>query len=1180
MVNFSVCLIGKNAEKTLPRLIASLGGFLGRGGEVVLVDTGSTDGTVEVGRAAGFSVHCVGDKFVFDMPPGIADKINARFVAEGEAPIVRQGDRLFDYAAARNHSAFLATNDVVSMPDCDEQFSVCDIDAIEEAIRRGYEQMEFHFIFSHYPNGQPAVQFKQCKMYDRRKMHWQGIVHEVLVGEAERTYLPPSVLLLEHFQLPDNDPHRDRYLAGLALDCYLNQGNDRNSHYLGRELLWRGRPKSAIKELDRHVAMNRWAQERGQSLVFIGDAWMALGEEGKALDSWHRAFLADGTRREPLLRLADYYWRKNDPQKVACYCSAALEIPPNDCYCNLGAHYTYEPHEKLYWALWWLGDRARSKEHYDKALAYDPTNPKYQSDSQFYYPRDYEYKDQGIEGWMSIGELNWLYQRAKEVGSVLELGSWKGRSTHALLSGCKGTVTCVDTFRGSVDPRDQTNAMAKAEDIFATFTKNVGHFKNLEVLRMTSREAAAKCAAEGRRFGMVFIDAGHTKEEVKEDIGLWRDMADVVLSGHDYLPGTWMGVCEAVDECVPGTEKCESIWFKRMRPEPPDRIPRRIFTVWLSEDGSMPDLVRKCIASQKAVEGYEHHVIGLGDCPKGIPYLDAAIGAKKWVKACDYVRIHELIERGGIYCDADVEILPGKDFRWLLRRSLFAGQEENGFVSTAVMGAEPGHPLLRAHLEEVVARFRGDDDKNFESSLEIITPRILAAASKDESILVCIPEVFYPYNHQTGRTSVTAHTIAFHHFLKSWVKEPGSASPARAPIPRRIFNIWLSEDGGIPPAMEKCLATQRAMKGYEHQVLTLKDLPRGIPYIDAGVAAKRWVNVSDYWRLYELAERGGIYCDMDEEVLPGKDFDDMLGHSLFVGTGEDGWVGNSPIGSVPDHPLIREQMRLMESKFRGDEDFPFAAATETFTSLMNEIEGRHPGVMVYPPDYFTPYNHRTGTINVTPNTRLFHHCMKSWVDAAHYSKKDYLPRVAFVIPSLGRPEGLKRCVDSIDGLYYPKHLVTILADAGDDTVPVKVNRMCRAAKADAFFFAANDVEFSDPWCLYRAAKSSREHGLVAVNTGPLLPDKGNVCEHFLIRKDLFDRLGEVFSERFHHVGCDNLLWAKASRLGEAFRDETARLTHHHFSRGAPMDEVYRKGWSQVEQDRAVLKEELEKLDKG
>ena len=163
MVNFSVCLIGKNAEKTLPRLIASLGGFLGRGGEVVLVDTGSTDGTVEVGRAAGFSVHCVGDKFVFDMPPGIADKINARFVAEGEAPIVRQGDRLFDYAAARNHSAFLATNDVVSMPDCDEQFSVCDIDAIEEAIRRGYEQMEFHFIFSHYPNGQPAVQFKQTK---------------------------------------------------------------------------------------------------------------------------------------------------------------------------------------------------------------------------------------------------------------------------------------------------------------------------------------------------------------------------------------------------------------------------------------------------------------------------------------------------------------------------------------------------------------------------------------------------------------------------------------------------------------------------------------------------------------------------------------------------------------------------------------------------------------------------------------------------------------------------------------------------------------------------------------------------------------------------------------------------------------------------------------------------------
>jgi tetratricopeptide (TPR) repeat protein len=713
-------------------------------------------------------------------------------------------------------------------------------------------------------------------------------------------------------------------------------------------------------------------------MIFIGDAYMAIGQDEKGIESWHKAIQIDDTRREPWLRLADYYWRKNNPQRVACYCMAALEIPPNDCYCNVGAHYTFEPHEKLYWALWWLGQRERSKEHWKKALAYDPNNPKYIADRQFYETVNYDYKmpEKEIEGWMTRGELEWLYHQAQKVDSILELGSWKGRSSHALLSGCKGTVTCVDTWKGSVDPRDMTNSMAKQEDIFATFKNNVGHFKNLEPCQMESSEAAAKFAAEGRTFDMVFIDAGHTYEEVKRDIELWRPLAKVVLSGHDYLPQTWMGVCQAVDEMVPNTAKAESIWYKELTTVPVEkpkkvevveRIPKRLFTIWLSDNPELPPSIEKCVASQRAVSGYEHTVLGLKDLPEGIPYLDAAIAAKKWVKASDYLRIHELIERGGIHLDADVEILPGKNFDDMLGASLFAGREENRFISTAVIGAAPGHPLLKAHLEEVVAKFKGDDDKNFESSLEIITPRIYAEAAADSTIQVYPPEFFYPYNHQTGIINVTADTRTFHHFLKSWTTGPQS--------------------------------------------------------------------------------------------------------------------------------------------------------------------------------------------------------------------EDFLPRVAVLIPTLGRPEGLKRCLESISRLYYPKHLVRVVVDADEDaTVPVKVNQMARDNRdwADAFAYVGNDVEFSDPYCLYCAAVASVNHGLVTFNSGPLYPDNGNACEHFLITKGLVDKLGEIFCERMYHVGVDNLLFFKASRLGQAKRCEEAKITHYHFSKGEPMDWVYEKGWSQVDLDRKILAEEIEK----
>ena len=150
-------------------------------------------------------------------------------------------------------------------------------------------------------------------------------------------------------------------------------------------------------------------------------------------------------------------------------------------------------------------------------------------------------------------------------------------------------------------------------------------------------------------------------------------------------------------------------------------------------------------------------------------------------------------------------------------------------------------------------------------------------------------------------------------------------------------------------------------------------------------------------------------------------------------------------------------------------------------------------------------------------------------------------------------------------------------DDGDGTVPQKVNRMARANQdTDCYVYAANDITF-DPWCVYRAVWASKDHGLVAFNEGPVLPDAGNICTHFLITQELVNKLGEIFSEKFAHCGCDNLLWAKAKKMGRAARCEDAKITHYHFSKGSPMDSIYQAGWSHVEEDRKTLAAELEAL---
>jgi hypothetical protein len=82
----------------------------------------------------------------------------------------------------------------------------------------------------------------------------------------------------------------------------------------------------------------------------------------------------------------------------------------------------------------------------------------------------------------------------------------------------------------------------------------------------------------------------------------------------------------------------------------------------------------------------------------------------------------------------------------------------------------------------------------------------------------------------------------------------------------------------------------------------------------------------------------------------------------------------------------------------------------------------------------------------------------------------------------------------------------------------------------------------------------------------------------MIRRDLVQTIGEIFDTEFHHVGVDNLLWARCKKLGQAVRCEKAVVKHNHFSKGAPMDEVYKEGWSHVEEDRALLAKKMEALN--
>jgi len=164
-----------------------------------------------------------------------------------------------------------------------------------------------------------------------------------------------------------------------------------------------------------------------------------------------------------------------------------------------------------------------------------------------------------IPGWMTIEELTWLYWVAQEMDSIVEIGSWKGRSTDALLAGCKGTVWAVDHFKGSKTEVEMEREAAK-EDICKIFLGNVGHHKNLKLLKMDSLEAAKKF--EDKSIDMVFIDGGHEYKEAKIDIETWLPKVKKLLCGHDCYN---KGVKCAVKELFGNVSTLDLIWKKPIK---------------------------------------------------------------------------------------------------------------------------------------------------------------------------------------------------------------------------------------------------------------------------------------------------------------------------------------------------------------------------------------------------------------------------------------------------------------------------------------------------------------------------------------------------------------------------------------------------------------------------------------
>lgn len=139
-----------------------------------------------------------------------------------------------------------------------------------------------------------------------------------------------------------------------------------------------------------------------------------------------------------------------------------------------------------------------------------------------------------IQGWLDPNAGAVLYQFAAlnaPNGNIVELGSWKGRSTAWLAFGVKdrgsGRVVAVDTWAGTRTETETLHARLLEgygpDQLYEEFLGNLrrlGLEGQVEAWRMTTLEAARRWD-RGASIGVLHVDASHEYADVRADFEHW-----------------------------------------------------------------------------------------------------------------------------------------------------------------------------------------------------------------------------------------------------------------------------------------------------------------------------------------------------------------------------------------------------------------------------------------------------------------------------------------------------------------------------------------------------------------------------------------------------------------------------------------------------------------------------------
>lgn len=352
MATISLCMIVKNEEKTLERCLNSVRGLVD---EIVIVDTGSSDRTMEI--AAKFTEN------------------------------VYQDPWKDDFAAARNSSFSKATMEYCMWLDADDVLEQTEREKflqLKQSLPPDTDMVMMKYNTSFDESGNPVFSYYRERLIRNVPQYrWAGEVHEAITPAGNILY---SDIAVSHRKNGPGDPDRNLRIyrgiieSGKALE-------PRQLYYYGRELYYHQEYEEAASVFNQFFDLPEgWVENKIEACSVCAHCYYKLGKNDSALLVLLRSLSFDTPRAELCCDIGNHFLKQGNYRNAIYWYETALTRERNDRTGGfvLPDCYDYIPLLQLCVCHDRLGEKEKAREYNEKAGSCKPYSKSYLYNKQYF----------------------------------------------------------------------------------------------------------------------------------------------------------------------------------------------------------------------------------------------------------------------------------------------------------------------------------------------------------------------------------------------------------------------------------------------------------------------------------------------------------------------------------------------------------------------------------------------------------------------------------------------------------------------------------------------------------------------------------------------------------------------------------------------------------------------------